>query len=304
MPREFDMHRHSESFVQTVLIAMQVVISGTYLMSKVALQEFSPLALAMARLITAGSFFAVLLAARRRPWPARRDWPWVLAAAALGVAINQGLFLTGMKYALASHGALFYAATPAMVLALSVLLRQEKITLLRSAGITLGFAGVVLVLLDRGLSFSREALWGDLLLVAAVLSWSGYTILCKKLTSRLPAWQLTALAMTLGTVLFLPAGLPALLAQDLAGLSYKGIAAMLYLALLTSVAGYLVWNWGLARLDASRVAIMSNLQPVMASILAWLVLEEPITVQFVLGAAVIMSGVYLAQRRPRPEIKH
>lgn len=280
-----------------VLIAIQPVISGTYLMAKLGLREFSPLAFGLYRFLIAGVVFTVLLAIKNQfRLPQRRDWGAFLWLALLVVPLNQGLFLYGMKYTLVSHGALFYSTTPIMVLGLSCLFLGERPTAMKILGIALGFAGVLLVLFDRGLDLSHETLKGDALLLVAVATWALYTILSKKVLTRYPPMYVTGLSLTAGFLLFVPIGLPAALRQDYTAVTRAGLASLLYLALLTSVLGYLIWNWGLSKLEASKVSVVSNLQPIIAALLGWAFLGEAITVRFVLGAALAMAGVALTER--------
>lgn len=283
--------------ILTVLILTQVVISGTYLMVKIALREFSPLALGLVRFLLAGGIFLGLLLLRRQlRLPEKADRAAFLWLAILAVPLNQGLFLYAMKYAWASHGALFYSTTPIMVLCLSCLCLSERPTRLKVAGIALGFAGLLLVLSDQGLSFSGKALTGDLLLFLAVLTWAVYTIISKRLLARYSPLYVTGAALGLGSLLFIPIGMPWALRQDFGGVSHAGWGALLYITVLTSVFGYLIWSWGLSRLEASKVAVVSNFQPVIAALLSWAFLHEPLTVRFFAGTAVVIAGVLLTER--------
>lgn len=280
-----------------VLAMAQAVISGTYLMAKLGLRELEPLAFGLYRFLIAAAVFTALLAAKKQlRLPRRSDWGAFLWLAFLVVPLNQGLFLYGMKYTLASHGALFYATTPIMVFGLSCLFLGERPTFLKAAGIALGFAGVLLVLSDQRIAISRTTLKGDLLIIVAVATWAAYTILGKKILSRYPPLYVTGASLTLGFLMFVPVGLYPALRQDYSAVSWTGIASILYLALLTSVLGYLVWIWGLSKLEASKVTVLSNLQPILAALLAWAVLGEAITGRFVLGAAAVAAGVLLTER--------
>ena len=131
---------------------------------------------------------------------------------------------------------------------------------------------------------------------SAVLAWSLYTILGKRLLARYQPLQVTGYSLMLGSILFLPIGLHSALSQNYRAVGWAGISSVLYLALLTSVLGYLTWNWALARVEASKVAVVSNLQPVFAALLAWLLLGERVTPGFVFGAAVVALGVFLTER--------
>ncbi len=291
------MVNNEKNKVLTILVLAQVVISGTYLMAKLGLRQFSPLSFGLYRFLIAAAVFAGLLAAKKQlRLPQKKDRIAFLWLAFLVVPLNQGLFLYGMKYTLASHGALFYATTPIMVFGLSCLFLGERPGLLKAAGIALGFVGVLLVLSDQRIAISGETFKGDVLILVAVATWAAYTILNKKMLVRYPPLYVTGAGLSLGFLMFLPIGLYPALRQDYSAISWSGVASLLYLALLTSVLGYLVWSWGLSKLEASKVTVLSNLQPVLAALLAWVFLGEAITLRFLLGAAAVAAGVLLTER--------
>lgn len=278
-------------------VATQLITGSTYLFAKLALNEFGPLALGCLRFSITAVVFTLLLGWRKiLTLPRPGDRRLFLALAALAVPLNQALFLTGQKYAPSSHGALMYAMTPLMVLFLSGIFLGERITWPKLAGVALGLSGVATVLFDRTAAVSGETLFGDTLLFLAVVTWAVFTILSKKALTRYTPLELTGTALTLGAVLFLPVGGFALAVQDWTTVTPTGIGSVLYLSLLTSVVAYLVWAWALRILEAGKVAVVSNLQPVIAVILGWLFLGEPVTAHFIAGTGLVISGVFLTQR--------
>jgi len=280
-----------------VLVSVQVIMAGTFLMTKLGLREFSPLALGVLRFGLTALVFAALLGMKRMYFrPDRQDRWTFLWLALFSVPFNQGLFLYGMKYTLAAHGALLYATTPIMVLCLSCIWLKERPSALKITGIALGFAGVLLVLFEKGIDLSGQTLKGDILIFFAVLTWSVYTILSKKMLQKYRPLQVTGYSLMLGAVLFIPIGLLPILRQDYSAVTWSGLSSILYLALLTSVVGYLTWNWALSKIEASKVAVVSNLQPVFAALLAWLFLGEKITPNFIIGAAVVAAGLILTEK--------
>jgi len=280
-----------------VLISTQLITGATYMVAKLGLREFTPFAYGCFRFLLAGLvYLAILKAGGKLRLPPRSDWTKFLGLAFVCVPLNQGIFLYGIKYTLAAHGALFYATTPIMVLCLSCLWLKERPTPFKILGVLLGFAGVILVLFDKGIHLSPDTLKGDLLLIVAVLTWALYTIQAKKLLARYTPLEVTGFSLVLGSLLFLPLGIPAALRQDYSLVTGAGIFSILYLALMTSVVAYLVWSWALSHLEASKVAIVANLQPLIAALLAWLFLDETVTIRFFLGAAIVLVGVVLTEK--------
>jgi drug/metabolite transporter (DMT)-like permease len=289
--------------VVLALLVYTVLAAATFIVARVALAEFDPLALAQLRFVLAALALLVLLAVRRGGLgtlvPPRGDRFAVAWLGLLGTPINQAFFLVGLARTTPAHAALLYAVTPLLVLALAVARRQERLIPSRALGIGVAFVGVALLLFGRGLAADPSSPAGDALVFVAVVAWAAYTAQSRELLARIDPLALTAAATTFGALVFLPIGVPAVLAQDFARVSAKGWFGLAYVSLVTSVASYLIWSWALARTEASRVAVFSYLQPVAAALLAWLILGVPLTAHFAVSAAVVLAGVALAERRDR-----
>ena len=279
--------------VVLVLLLHVLLSAGTFIVAKVAVSQFDPMALAQLRFLAAGAALFGLLAFRRQ-----LAMPGSVKALALlgfvGVTINQGLFLAGLQRSISSHGALLYASTPIVVLTLALLRGQERASPRRALGVALAFAGVAYLLLGRGLTFDPRWILGDAMIFLAVIASALYTTRGKELIARHGTLAVTAWASLFGTLFFLPVGVPALAAQDWSRLTAAGWWALAYIAFLTSVVSYLLWGWALARTDASRVAVFSNLQPVATALLAWAVFGDPLTLHFVVATLCVLLGVALA----------
>jgi drug/metabolite transporter (DMT)-like permease len=281
-----------------MMLLHSVISAGTYLAAKRALGELSPFEVALARFTLAGAIFAALLL-HRRVRVARRDLAGLAVLGFVAVPLNQGFFLAGLAWSTPGHAALLYALTPVFVFLLARLRLGERATPLKVAGIAVAFTGTLVVLLGRGalgLEDARRVLLGDLLLLAAVVSWAVFAVAGKVYAERYGTVASTGVAITIGTALYLPFGL---LVSDLGhfrALSTPGWVSLGYLVLLTSVAAYLIYYWALARTEASRVAIWSNLQPVLTATLAWAVYGEKLTAPFLAGGAMVLAGVVMTER--------
>jgi len=211
------------------------------------------------------------------------------------VPLNQGLFLVGMQWASASHGALLYAVTPAFVVLIVALGGGPKPAATQLAGVAVAFAGVLLLLSQRGLHFDRHSLRGDLLVAGAVVAWAAYLVLGRGITRRYGPLLVTSEALRAGTILYLPVGLVALIGFHPQAVSAGAWLGVFYLAWLTSVLNYVLWFWGLQHLKAATVAMLTNLQPIVAAALAWTFLREPLPAGFVLCTALVLAGVWLTR---------
>lgn len=273
-----------------------LVASGTFLVAKATLREVPPLPLALYRFVLATAVLVPmtrLLRPHKRIAPADRGRIWLIGL--LAVPLNQGLFLVGLRWASASHAALLYALTPAFVVAAGAL-RGQRPPGGAIVGMAIAFAGVMSLLLQRGLHFDQHSVLGDLVILGAVVAWAYYLQLGRDLTRRYGPLLVTAEAALAGTLLFLPIGLIFGTGYDPRGMSGGAWAGLLYLALLTSALNYVVWYWGLEYLKPGTVALMTNVQPVVAAAMAWFFLHERLAPGFAVSAALVIGGVWIAQR--------
>lgn len=279
------------------MLLHSAISAGTYLAAKRGLAELGPVELALARFAFAAGIY-LLLVVRARVRIERRDWGRLLGLGFLGVCANQLLFLTGMRLTTPGHGALLYALTPVFVFLIAWRRRAERATPGRVGGILLALAGTAVVLLARGLLTpgGRRALTGDLVMLAAVLAWSVFAVGGKRMAEKYGATAGSGWALLVGTGLYLPFGLAFADLGSFAGLTPGAWAAVAYLVLITNVAGWLIYAYALSRADASRVAVWSNLQPVLTALLSWWMYGEALTLPFVAGGAMVLLGVWLTER--------
>ena len=290
--------------VLCALLVYTVLAGATFLVARVTVGEFDPLALAQLRFVLAALALIVLVVARRGVRaglaalvPPRGLRARVLLLGVLGTTLNQALFLVGMKHTTPPHASLLYATTPLLVLGLALARGQERLVPVRAAGMALAFAGVAYLLFGRGPDDGGATLLGDGLVFVAVIAWAGYTAGSREVLAHLDPLALTAAATVMGALVFLPVGVPAVVAQDWTRITGRGWCGLAYIALVTSVVSYLIWSWALARTEASRVAVFTNLQPIAAALLAWAILGTPLTLHFATSTAIVLSGVALAERR-------
>jgi drug/metabolite transporter (DMT)-like permease len=219
----------------------------------------------------------------------------ILLLSFLAIYLNQFVFLYSLKFTTPANASLLYATTPAMVLILSYFFFNEKLTLVKSLGIGIALVGILLVVFDRGIDLKSEYTIGNLMLIGAVFSWTLYTVLGKKLIMKYGAFKTSSATMILGSVIFLPLGMFGVANFDFSYLSTVDVGGILYLGLGTSILGYGLWYYALGKIDTSKVAIFTNLQPVITTILAVVLLGQTITPIFVIGGVIAICGVVLTQ---------
>jgi drug/metabolite transporter (DMT)-like permease len=284
-------------WVYIILVIEQFLASGTFIAGKWALVEFPPLTLAFVRSLIA----SVGLYTVHRLWPGwrpieRRDWGMFAFLGFLAVTVNQGSFLYGLRLTTPTHAAIIYGATPVFVFLLAALLIRERPTLRKFFGVISAFAGVAVIVIGEGMAWQGQAWLGDLLILIATIAWALCTVLGKPLARKYGGVHYTAISLIWGAILFIPVGIFSWGDFDLGGVSGQGWRSLLYMAIVTSVIAYTIWFWALERLEATKVAVFNNAQPVITAFLSLWLMQEPIGVRLIAGGALVIFGVYLTER--------
>jgi drug/metabolite transporter (DMT)-like permease len=216
----------------------------------------------------------------------------------LGVVGNtcyQLFFILGLAHTSASNSSLILATVPTVVAVFAAVLGLERITLRMGWGIALGTLGVGLVIATSGLEFSTDTMRGDLLTVAAVLCWAGYTVGLRTLPAGLTPLRVTTVTTIAGLPGLAVAGLPGLLATEWRTVAAPAWWALAYATVLSLIVAYLLWNRSVQAVGGARTAIYMCITPLVAVGAAWVILGEHARPLQAAGAVLIIAGVLLAR---------
>ncbi|MCI0406403.1 MAG: DMT family transporter [candidate division Zixibacteria bacterium] len=278
------------------LLGQLLLASGTFLVAKFALLEIPVIDLATARFLLSALFLLVLtLASKNMRRIERSDYKGLFLLGLLGIPINQGLFLWGLSYTSPTHAALLYSTLPVFVLLLAHFYLKEGFRWQKVSGIAMAFAGVLFIMLEKGLKFETQYLFGDFLILLAVSAWAAYTVLGKPYLSKYGPPFLTFAAVAIGTAVFLPFGIIPTVQYGWGSVSTKALLSLAYIAFLTSGIAYILWYYALSKMEASRVAVVNNFQPVVTALLSFAFFGERFSLGFVLAGVVVLIGVLLVE---------
>ncbi len=282
--------------IYIVMLFQQLVASGTHLIAKTVTRTVDPTALTFVRGIISGLALAGLFYIREKKIKiSKEDFSRMAWLSFIAIPINQFLYLYGMKFTLASNGALLYATTPAFVLVLSHFILGEKLSLFKIIGVGIAFIGVLIIVFERGVDFSSDYFLGNVMILIAVIAWALYAIQGKRLIAKYGAFHVSALTIIGGALIFVPFGAASMFWFDITEISGGDWLGILYLALGTSVVGYVLWYYAIGKFDTTKVAVFANAQPIFTTILAVLFLHQPISPTFVTGGIITILGVLLTQ---------
>ena len=286
------------------LVVLAVIWGVNFSVIKFALEEFDPLAFNAIRFVLASlTLFAFLRLNGSIPFPARKHWGRIVFLGLLANVVYQLLFIYGVDRTLAGNAGLVLATTPVWTLILAALYGLEHHGFRVWAGVMATLGGMVLVVLggeSGGVGLGGGLLQGDLMLVLAAITWAAYTVGTQELTREYGALAVTSWTLWVGTVALFTLGSPSLRALDWGAISPGGWLGVVYSGVLAIAVAYLIWNHGLEHIGGPRTAAYSNLVPVVALVTAALWLGEAPGPTQVVGAIVIIAGVWIARGSIRP----
>jgi drug/metabolite transporter (DMT)-like permease len=234
---------------------------------------------------------ALLLRAR---WPTRRDWP---AVAALGICFF-GLFFIfyniAVGYTTAARASLALSTLPLQTMLIAALLGAEPLTLRKSAGVGIAMLGVFAALAS-GLSQAPAGAWrGELIMTAAVLCMAVYNVLSRPLMQRSSALGFLALGMGFGAAALTLVGVATGRVSVLADFGPPQWIAGVYLGVGGGALAFILWVLALQRATPTQVANTMTLNPIAAALLATQLVDEPITLNLVIGVIAVCLGIWIA----------
>ncbi|MEP6549930.1 MAG: DMT family transporter [Gemmatimonadales bacterium] len=286
----------SFGLTDVLLFTMAVIWGINFVVVKYATGVFNPVAFTGLRVGTAAAFLLLVALARGGIAIPRRDVVRLLFLGVIGNGLYQLFFIHGVARTRAGNAALIVGAAPAFIALAARARGLERVKRMTFAGIALSVIGVALVIVGSASSSSGQTtLLGSVLVFMGVLSWTVYTILLQPYTKRIDVIQLSAVTMVGGAVPLLAASMPALISTDWTRVGAGGWLALLYSSVISMGVAYFFWYRGLRVLGPTRTAVYSNLQPVIALLVAWAFLGENPTIFQGVGAATIIAGVFLTR---------
>jgi drug/metabolite transporter (DMT)-like permease len=211
-----------------------------------------------------------------------------------GIFLYNVFFLKGLKLIEAGRASIIIANNPIFIALLSALFFGERLNLMKITGIFISVTGAVTVItrgeLWTGLSGGFG--WGELYIFGCVASWVAYSLLGKSVMSDLSPLAAVTYSSVIGAVCLFPAAVMEGL-WDARHFSPLAWVSVFYLGFFGTVLGFVWYYEGIQRIGPVRAGLFINFVPVSAVLLAYLILDEPLTISLLIGAILVSSGVYL-----------
>jgi drug/metabolite transporter (DMT)-like permease len=203
----------------------------------------------------------------------------------------------GLAWSTATNAALLVATEPIALVALAPIVLGERLTVREGWGTALALLGATVIVVNGvpGLTVAIAPHWrGDLLLLLSGVCFAAYSLLGRPLLARHPSIRVTAWSFLWGLVTTAPLAAVEWQVVGRSPWTAVSVAAVLYLGVVMTGLGYLVWNWALERVSAARAAIYLNVQPLVGALLGVVWLGEPLSVFTVAGGSLVTLGLWLA----------
>lgn len=282
-----------------LLVLMAVIWGVNYIVVKLGTRLMTPLAFNGGRVTIAAVVLTVVVLATGRRWPTRRDLVPLLGLGVLGNGLYQFFFIEGIARTRAGTTALLLAATPAFMAMIGRMLGVERVSRRKVLGIAASLFGIALVVFGTarapGAASGGSTVLGSALVLLACLCWSSYTVLLTPYTERVEGLTLSAVTMVGGAIPLVAVASGEIARTPWTTLPGSAWAALAYSGLLALALAYLFWYRGVRVLGPTRTGMYSNLQPVVALLVAWPALGETPTLVQILGAVAIMAGILLTR---------
>lgn len=240
---------------------------------------------------------ALLLGVR---WPQRSDWPAVMALGICFFGLFFVLYNIAVSYTTAARASLALATLPLHTMVVGAILGVERLTARKIIGVGIAVLGVAAAL-AVGLAQSPPGSWrGELIMTGAVFCMAFYNVLSRPLMQRSSALGFLTVGMGAGALVLVLVGLAK---GSFAALDHFTTAqwiAGIYLGAGGGALAFILWVMALARATPTRVASTMTVNPIAATLLAALLMGEPITPNLLIGLVAVFAGIWIATSQPKP----
>jgi drug/metabolite transporter (DMT)-like permease len=285
--------RGSPALVLTCFAIMYLVWGSSYVATKIVVGHLPPMLAAGVRFFIAGALLMIIASWRGEPVPRERlQWRHAAIVGLLMVVVSSGCNMLSMRHVASNQSALLNASSALWIALLGTFGRRGHALSWRTRiGLAMGFAGVALVLWPHG-GYSASNLGWQLLIVFGCFGWALSTVYFRTVQPKVGVLMFTGMQMIVGGSIAFGIGL---VSGDAARWEHSlpGYAALGYLLLFSSCLTYSAFAYLITRTTPARLGTYAYVNPVVAAILGWALLDEKLSTVQIVGSAVIVAGVSL-----------
>lgn len=285
-----------------VLIATLMLWSGNWIVARAVRNDITPGVATVGRLFIVLAIllpFAFAGLRSKLPGLTARHWQILAALGFTGGGLHLGLQWLALHYTTATSGILYLSTSPIFILLMASPLAGERIVPRQWLGVAMSFCGVA-VIATQGNFGSVSFNIGDLMALASMMMWAGYTVFLRVRRDSLSTIELLVMVCAFGLVFMAPWLTYELMTKARPELSPAGVLGVLYSAIGSLLLAYAGWSYVVRRLGAARAGATMHLMPAFGVLLAAFFLGEyPRWFHFT-GIALILAGVALSSFKASP----
>jgi drug/metabolite transporter (DMT)-like permease len=277
-----------------------VVWGASFIATKIAVEQIAPITVVWLRFSMGIIVLGIAVVLRGQfALPDKNEWGYFALLGFLGITFHQWLQSNGLLTSQANTTAWIVATGPVFMALLGWLALKERLGWVKITGIVVAALGVLLVVTDGNLFSMMQGSFGttgDFLILVSSVNWAVFSVLSRRGLEKHPATRMMFFVMVLGwiftSILFFSAGG----ITEIAGLESDGWYAVAFLGIFCSGLAYIAWYDALQALSTAQTGVFLYIEPLVAVVVAAIILSEPITWASLIGGAVILFGVWLVNR--------
>jgi drug/metabolite transporter (DMT)-like permease len=278
---------------------MAVIFWGaSFIATKIALEELSPITIIMMRLIIASVLLTSIAIITKRDFKINVKNHLRILVLALIAVFHLWIQVTGLKFTSASNTGWIIGTAPIFMAILAAIFLKEKITLFQISGIVIAMFGL-LILVGKGdlLNIDLVKNKGDLLVLASAFTWGVYSMINKKISLNYSPLLTILYLFIMMAIIIVPFNLNGETINSVVHLSVISWVAVVFLGLFCSGIAYVIWAYALREMESAKVGAFLYFEPFVTVVAAWVFLAETITILMLMSGVIITAGVFIVNKK-------
>jgi len=277
------------------LLCSSVFFGLNFVISKVLLNgAISPVGLNALRFLAGAAAFWLISLFMKSEKVSRRDLLILLGGSALGLMLNQILFVQGLSRTSSINASIISTTVPMLTMIFSAMILKEPISWMKILGVIIGGVGAVFLILNSIHGFDKDSsLLGDLLCLASSAAYSSFLVVTKPISQRYSPVTVMKWMFLFGTIVCLPFCYKPVMQTDFTLLSNGTFWRIGYMVIFATFFGYLLIPIGQKVLRPTTLSMYNYVQPVVASMLAVFIGMDTFGYEQALSGILVFSGVYI-----------
>jgi drug/metabolite transporter (DMT)-like permease len=229
----------------------------------------------------------------------KKNFYSILSMSIMSISVFNSVVYYSLNFTEVLNGALMISTIPVLIIFISFIFKTEKISFNQILGVVFSITGVIIILtrLDFFRLINLDLNKGDLWLLIAMLSWAIYSTMLRIYKIQLKALTFISIIVSIGLIFLLPQFLFEYKNHQLIQFNFPVILITIYVVLFAGLAAYIFWNKGVSIIGPNKAGIFLHLMPIFSSFMAIFILNEKLMSFHIIGAVVIIAGIYLSSKK-------